>query len=112
MIDVAAEWSRSFISCQNRLNAFGARIRRSNCGSTMQPGPEGLALLRTGRVDFGVGPLPDAPDDVEFHPIATYDPVLITSLDHPLAKLRTMSLQEISKYPLILPPRHLSTSTW
>ena len=44
-----------------------------------------------------------------FDPVVAFDPVLITSLGHPLSKLRKVSLRDISRYPLILPPRHLST---
>ena len=71
-------------------------------------GLEGLEQLRTGMVDFAVGPLMMAPDDLEFHPIVSYEAVVITCLGHPLAA-RRLSLKEISRYPLILPPRGLST---
>jgi len=72
-------------------------------------GREGLELLRAGKVDFCVGPLLDTPEDIEFHPIVDYEPVLITPKGHPLAKRDTILPRHISKYPLILPPRHLST---
>jgi len=72
-------------------------------------GLEGMEQLRSGLVDFAVGPLYDLPADIEFHPIVTYDPVVITCLDHPLARKANLTLQEISRYPLILPPRNLST---
>jgi DNA-binding transcriptional LysR family regulator len=72
-------------------------------------GPEGLAQLRTGFVDFAVGPLLEAPDDIVFHPMLSYDPVVITCLGHPLARKKKLSLHDISRYPLILPPRNLST---
>jgi len=71
-------------------------------------GLEGLEQLRTGLVDFAVGPLMSVPEDIEFHPIVSYEPVVITCLGHPLA-YRPLSLKEISRYPLILPPRGLST---
>lgn len=72
-------------------------------------GRAGLEALRGGEVDFCVGPLLDIPEDLEFHPIKAYEPLLITSPDHPLAKRKRITLKDISKYPLILPPRHLST---
>jgi DNA-binding transcriptional LysR family regulator len=72
-------------------------------------GREGLVLLKEGKVDFCVGPLMDIPDEIEFHPMVTYDPVLITQKNHPLTKKKNVTLKEISKYPLVLPPRHLST---
>lgn len=72
-------------------------------------GKAGLELLRDGEVDFAVGPLLEQPDDIAFHPFASYDPVLITAQEHPLAKRKRITLRDISQYPLILPPKHLST---
>src|SRR5262245_24299035 len=72
-------------------------------------GVDGLQQLRERRVDFCVGPLLDVPPDLEFEPVVSFDPVLITALDHPLAKRRRVTLRQISQYPLIMPPRHLST---
>ena len=72
-------------------------------------GQEGLGLLRDGQVDFCVGPILDISDDIRFHPIVDYEPVLITPKGHPLAQRKRILPRHISKYPLILPPRHLST---
>ncbi len=72
-------------------------------------GKEGLELLHAGEVDFCVGPLLDIPEDIEFHPIVSYDSVVITCKGHPLSKRRSVLPRHIAKYPLILPPRHLST---
>jgi len=72
-------------------------------------GQQGLQQLRDRLVDFCVGPILDTPADIVFEPVVAFDPVLITALGHPLSKLRKVSLRHISQYPLILPPRHLST---
>jgi len=72
-------------------------------------GKAGLELLREGEVDFAIGPMLDTPPDITFHPIVTYEPMLITRLDHPLAAKKQPSLKDIAKYPLILPPKNLST---
>ena len=72
-------------------------------------GKRGLALLRAGEVDLAVGPMLDAPPDIRFHAFTTYEPMLITALDHPLAKRKRISLKDVAKYPLILPPRDQST---
>ncbi|PCJ63105.1 MAG: LysR family transcriptional regulator [Candidatus Hydrogenedentota bacterium] len=72
-------------------------------------GKDGLEMLYAGEVDFCVGPMLDIPEDIEFHPIVAYDSVLITPKGHPLSKRRRVLPRHISKYPLILPPRHLST---
>src|SRR5215471_27458 len=69
-------------------------------------GMDGLQQLRERRVDFCVGPLLDTPPDLEFEPIVSFDPVLITAPGHPLSKHRNVTLKQISLHPLILPPRH------
>ena len=72
-------------------------------------GRDGLSLLRAGDVDLAVGSLIEAPEDITYVPIFTYDPMLITSLEHPLAGRERVTLEEVSRCGLILPPRHLST---
>jgi DNA-binding transcriptional LysR family regulator len=72
-------------------------------------GKAGLALLREGDVDFAVGPMLDTPPDIQFHPLVTYEPMLITRPDHPLAAQTRVTLKDIAKYPLILPPKNQST---
>jgi DNA-binding transcriptional LysR family regulator len=72
-------------------------------------GKAGLEMLRDGEVDFAVGPMLGAPADITFHPLVTYEPMLITRRDHPLARRGRVTLKEIAKYPLILPPKSLST---
>ena len=51
----------------------------------------------------------DTPADIEFHPLVTYEPTLITRRDHPLASQSRVTLKDIAKYPLILPPKEQST---
>jgi len=72
-------------------------------------GRDGLKMLRADEIDFAVGSMLDVPDDITYQPVATFDPVLITPLDHPLTKLPKVTLEDISHYGLILPPSHLST---
>jgi DNA-binding transcriptional LysR family regulator len=51
----------------------------------------------------------DTPPDITFHPLVTYEPMLITRHDHPLAQRKRVSLKDVAKYPLILPPKTQST---
>ncbi len=82
----------------------GVRIRLHNV-----TGVDGMSMLRADEADFAVGSMIDAPDDVSYHPVFTYIPTLITPLDHPLVKCDKVTLHQIAKYNLILPPRYLST---
>lgn len=82
----------------------GIRLRLHNV-----TGRDGLAQLRADEVDFAVGSMLEVPDDISYQPIYSYDTVLITPRDHPLAGIPEPTLEDISPYGLILPPRHLST---
>ena len=72
-------------------------------------GRDGMELLRAGEADFAVGSMIDVPADVSYVPMFSYEPMLITAPDHPLARRGDPELAEISRCGLILPPRHLST---
>lgn len=72
-------------------------------------GRDGMAMLRADQADLAIGSMLEVPDDVVYKPIVSYNPALITPLDHPLAKKKQITLEDISPYGLILPPRHLST---
>jgi DNA-binding transcriptional LysR family regulator len=74
-----------------------------------ETGRDGLKMLRADDIDLVVGSMLDVPDDITYQPVVTFDPALIVPLDHPLAKHTSVTLEDISHYGLILPPRHLST---
>ncbi|HEX5338433.1 MAG TPA: LysR family transcriptional regulator [Gallionella sp.] len=74
-----------------------------------ETGRDGLKMLRDDEIDLVVGSMLDVPDDITYQPVVTFDPALIVPLDHPLAYHPHVTLEDISKYGLILPPRHLST---
>ena len=80
------------------------KLRLSN-----ETGRDGMELLRNDKVDFAVGSMLEVPDDLIYDPIVTFNPVVITPLDHPLSRMDKVTIKDIGKYGLILPPRHLST---
>lgn len=72
-------------------------------------GRNGLAMLRSDEVDFAVGSLLEVPEDMVYKSLFTFESKLITAMDHPLVELPQITLEDISKYGLILPPQNLST---
>lgn len=76
-------------------------------------GRDGLKMLRADEIDFAVGSMLEVPEDIEYKPVVNYDPMLITPLGHPLAEKAAaggeITLEDVSRYGLILPPSHLST---
>jgi len=107
-IEVAAGTSTIMYFLPRHVEEFRRAHPRIEVRLRNVTGLEGLEQLRKGLVDFAVGPLMSVPEDIAFHPIVSYEPVVITCLGHPLA-YKKLSLKEISRYPLILPPRGLST---
>ncbi len=74
-----------------------------------ETGRDGLKMLRADEIDLVVGSMLDVPEDITYQPVVTFDPALIVPLGHPLSNQPNVTLEEISHYGLILPPRHLST---
>ena len=72
-------------------------------------GRDGMSKIREDEVDFAVGSMIDAQEDMVYQPLFSFEPTLITPRNHPLANLKELTLKDISPYGLILPPRHLST---
>ena len=72
-------------------------------------GRDGMAMLRSDEADLAIGSMLDIPDDIIYRPSIFYSSTLITPKKHPLAKKKNITLDDISKFGLILPPRHLAT---
>jgi DNA-binding transcriptional LysR family regulator len=109
-IEIAAGWSTILYFLPKYVEVFRRAHPRIELRLHNVTGLEGLERLRTGLVDFAVGPLTNIPADIEFHPMISYEAVVITCLGHPLARQKKkLTLEDISRYPLILPPRNLST---
>jgi len=72
-------------------------------------GADGLARIRSDEVDLAVGSMLDVPNDIDYAATHSFDPMLITPPDHPLATRQDLRLEDISPYGLILPPKRLTT---
>jgi DNA-binding transcriptional LysR family regulator len=72
-------------------------------------GRDGLKMLRNDAVDFAVGSMIEVPDDISYTPTFRYEPMLITARNHPLAAKPRVTIKDVSQFPLILPPQHLTT---
>jgi len=64
---------------------------------------EVFELVQTGGADFAVAPDPGATRRFDFTPLYPSERVLITPRDHPLLARPLTSLEEVARYPLILP---------
>ncbi len=64
-----------------------------------------LDLVKSGEVDFGLALESLVPKELAARRWQPLVPVLLTPRDHPLAASKRLSLRQIVRYPLILPPR-------
>lgn len=108
-LNIAAGESTILYILPDTINHFAQRYPGIQLKLHNVTGRDGMSMLRADNVDFAVGSMLEIPDDIDYHPVFTYDPLLITAPDHPLADKSHISLHDISPYGLILPPRHLST---
>jgi DNA-binding transcriptional LysR family regulator len=108
-LDIAAGESTILYILPRFMQAFAGKYPGIQLRMHNVTGRDGLTQLRADGVDFAVGSMLEIPDDIEYRPIFSYDTVLITARDHPLANKRKLTLEDISPHGLILPPRHLST---
>jgi len=108
-LNIAAGESTILYILPNSLQEFAKRYPKIRLKLHNVTGRDGMALLRADNVDFAVGSMLEAPDDIIYQPVFSYQTVLITPLDHPLTKLERVTPQDIGAYGLILPPRHLAT---
>ena len=68
------------------------------------PQKEGIRMLLSGEVECAFGAYGSYPEEeCEYHEIVSYDIVLITAVDHPLAKRGAVSAREIAPWPAIAP---------
>ena len=70
---------------------------------------DGTDLLRSDVVDLAVGSMLDVPADLSYEPVYRFEPLLIAPPDHPLITQRSLKLEDLSAYGLILPPRRVVT---
>jgi len=108
-LDIASGEATLLYILPEIVNQFSAEFPQIDLKMHNVTGHDGMALLRADEVDFAVGSMIDVPDDLVYHPIYDFEPALIMSKDHPLANNKNVTLQDISPYGLVLPPRHLST---
>ncbi|MEW6386545.1 MAG: LysR family transcriptional regulator [Thermodesulfobacteriota bacterium] len=67
--------------------------------------PDVIELVKSGEIDFGVALESLAPKDLatrRWHKVETF---LLTPPGHPLTKVKRVTMKQIAKYPLILPPK-------
>ena len=66
-----------------------------------------IELVKSGDIDFGFTVESEVPGDLATLRWKKVETALMTPLGHPLAKGKRVTLRQIARYPLILPPKDL-----
>lgn len=62
-----------------------------------------LQKVQEGAVDLGIVTLPQAANNLEVFPVFRDEVQVVLPKNHPLAKSRSVTIEEVSRHPLILP---------
>jgi DNA-binding transcriptional LysR family regulator len=108
-IKIAAGESTILYILPDLIKSFSDHYPDTKINLFNETGRNGLAMLRADEVDFAIGSFVSVPDDMVYESIWSYEPALITPLDHPLTKIKSPTIEDIGQYGLILPPKHLAT---
>ncbi|MCO6439729.1 MAG: LysR family transcriptional regulator [Nitrococcus mobilis] len=108
-LDIAAGESTALYLLPDLIGRFmalhpGVHVKLHNLA-----GKQMCHAIRHDEVDFAIGSMLDLPEDISYRAIYCYSLSLITPLDHPLARKRAITLQDLASGELIVPPRHLTT---
>jgi DNA-binding transcriptional LysR family regulator len=68
-----------------------------------------VSMVERNEVDFGITSLDVIPGELDYQVFSRFNRILIGNREHPLAKKANISLEDIAKYPLILPTRESNT---
>ena len=108
-LTIAAEESTILYTLPKPIQKFvndhpGIRLKLANV-----TGSDGRDLILSDEADFAVGSMLDVPKNLQYEPFVSYPSVLIMPKDHPLSKLPKITLADIGKYGMILPPSQFSS---
>jgi DNA-binding transcriptional LysR family regulator len=68
-----------------------------------RPRKEMIKMVENGEVDFGISSLDGIPPALDYQIFSRYNRILIANKNHEISKKSTITLTDISKYPLVLP---------
>jgi len=108
-LTIAAEESTILYTLPKPVQKFvnehpGIRLKLANV-----TGRDGREMLLSDEVDFAVSSMLDVPDNLTYAPFVSYPSVLIMPKDHPLTQLSKITLADIGKHGMILPPSQFSS---
>jgi len=108
-LSIAAEESTMLYTLPEPVKKFMTDYSEVRLNCLTVRGKSALELVMSDEVDLAVVSLLEVPDTVNYTPFISYPPVLLTPLDHPLAKRKSVSILDVQGCDLILPPSESSS---
>jgi DNA-binding transcriptional LysR family regulator len=102
---VAAPFTTLYHLFPRVLQAYSRRFPQVRLSILDRSPREVIELVRRGDIDFGLALESAAPSDLAVRRWQEVEMVLMTPREHPLTRLKRVSVADIARYPLILPPR-------
>ena len=68
-----------------------------------------ISIIEHGEADIGITSLESVPANLEYRVFSRFDRILIANPQHPLAEKASISLEDIARYPLVLPTEESNT---
>jgi DNA-binding transcriptional LysR family regulator len=109
-LQVAAPFTTLFHLLPHHFQAYRRDYPQVQLTILDRPQEEVLQLVRHGGVDFGFARQSIVPGDLQVRRWQRLHTVLMVPPDHPLAFSGPVTLAEIARYPLIIPPASLKYS--
>jgi DNA-binding transcriptional LysR family regulator len=109
-LQVAAPFTTLFHLLPQHFQTFRRDFPQVQLTILDRPQEEVLQLVRSGGVDFGFARQSIVPGDLQVRRWQRIQTVLMVPPDHPLAASGPVTLAEIARYPLIIPPASLKYS--
>jgi DNA-binding transcriptional LysR family regulator len=104
-LKIAAPFTTLYHLFPEILKAYVEQFPQVQLTILDRPQRKVIELVKSGDVDFGFALESSAPRDLVLRKWVKVETVLMTPRGHPLTAERQVTLNEIVKYPLILPPR-------
>lgn len=109
-LQIAAPFTTLFHLLPDILQEYRHQFPQVQLTILDRPQESVLQLVKTGAIDFGFVRESVVPGDLQARRWQQVRTVLMTPPDHPLARSGNVSLEEIARYPLIVPPAGLKFS--
>ena len=102
-IHITAGMASSAFVLPRYIARFRERYPDVRVHITTVAGRDAVRIILDRRADFGIGAMEVVPDNISFRKIQSSRYVFVTPPDHPLAVLDTISVDDLGKYPTVMP---------